>query len=88
MEGIDIYNKKVRCFPLNGSIPFVATGFNIRNMYNSMAAIKIKDENSIDSESNISYQIGKFQGTSTALNFFYHKISKYRVSDIWSYFDM
>ena len=77
MKGIDIYNKKVGRSPLNGSIPFVATGFDIRNVNNLMAAIKIKDENSNNSESNISYQVGKFQGTSMGFKFFYYKISKY-----------
>lgn len=74
MKGIDIYNKKVRRSPFNGSIPFVATGFDIRNVYNLMAAIKINDENSHNSETNISYQIGKYQGTSTAFNFFITKL--------------
>ncbi len=74
MKGIDIYNKKVGCSPLNGSIPFVATGFDICNVNNLMAAIKIKDENSNNSESNISYQVGKFQGTSMGFNFFITKL--------------
>ena len=73
MKGIDIYNKKIRSSPLDGSVPFVATGFDIRNVYNLMAAIKVKDENSDDSTdttSNIAYQVGEFRGTSTAFNFF------------------
>ncbi len=70
MKGVDIYNKKFRSSPLDGSVPFVATGFDIHNMYNLMAAIKIKDENSDDSASSIAYQVGKFRGASTAFNFF------------------
>ena len=71
MRGVDIYNKKVRRSPLTGSVPFVDTGFDIRTTYNLMAAIKIADDdNSSDSASGISYQIGKFQGTSSAFNHF------------------
>lgn len=69
MKGVDIYNKKVRRSPLDGSVPVVDTGFDIRNTYNLMAAIKI-NENSIEGVSNIAYQVGKFQGTSTAFNYF------------------
>ena len=70
MRGVDIYNKKVRRSPLTGSVPFVDTGFDIRTVYNLMAAIKIADDGSINSASNISYQIGKYQGTSSAFNYF------------------
>ncbi len=73
-EGIDIYNKKVRRSHLNGLIPFAATIFDILNICNLMVAIKINDNNLNNSESNISYQIGKFQRTSTALNFFITKL--------------
>ena len=73
MKGVDIYNKKIRRSPLDGSVPFVDTGYDIRNTYNLMAAIKINNnENSIESMSdgtttnNIAYQIGKYRGTSTA----------------------
>ena len=41
-KGVNIYNKKVWWSPLNGSIPFVDTGFDIHNIYNLMAVIKIK----------------------------------------------
>ena len=41
MKGVDIYNKKIRQSPLDGSVPFVDTGYDIRNNYNLMAAIKI-----------------------------------------------
>ena len=58
MKGINIYNKKVRRSLLNGSIPFVDTGFDTRNIYNLIAAIKY--ENPIDSKKNIAYQIGKY----------------------------
>ena len=47
MKGIDIYNRKVRRSPLDGSIPFVDTGFDTRNVYNLMAAIKLDDEKPI-----------------------------------------
>ena len=71
MKGIDIYNKKIRRSPLDGSVPFVNTGFDIRNVYNLMAAIKLSNENSVDTGGiNIGYQIGKYQGTSTAFNYF------------------
>ena len=55
---------------MDGSVPFVATGFDIYNVYFLMAAIKIKDENSDDSTSSIAYQVDKFRGTSTTFNFF------------------
>ena len=71
MIGIDIYNKKVWQSPLNCSISFVNTGFERHNVYNLIAAMKIKNENSIDSASNIVYQISKFHGTSTAFNFLF-----------------
>ena len=49
---------------LDGSIPFVDTGHDIRNNYNLMAAIKIRNENSIESmsagTSSIAYQVGKY----------------------------
>ena len=48
MKGIDIYSKKGCRSPLSGSIPFVDTGFDIRNIYNLMAANKIINNNSID----------------------------------------
>ena len=54
-------------------MPFVDTGFDIRNNYNLMAAIKIHNENmenTSEGTSSISYQIGKFKGNSTAFNFF------------------
>ena len=71
MKGCDIYNKKVRRSPLDGSVPFVDTGFDIRNNYNLMAAIKIQNDSMGESAQNIlSYQIGKFKGTSTAFNYF------------------
>ena len=70
MKGIDIYNRKVRRSPLDGSIPFVDTGFDTRNVYNLMAAIKLDDENPVGEKKNIAYQIGKYQGTSTAFNYF------------------
>ena len=68
MKGINIYNRKVLRSPLDGSIPFVDTGFDTRNVYNLMATIKLDDENPIDKKKNIAYQIGKYQGTSTAFN--------------------
>ena len=40
MEGCGIYNKKVHRSPLDGSVPFVDTGFDICNNNNLMAAIK------------------------------------------------
>ena len=41
MKGIDIILNKKGCrSPLSGSIPFVDTGFNIRNIYNLMASTK------------------------------------------------
>ena len=70
MRGVHIYNKKVRRLPLTGSVPFVDTGFDIRSTYNFMAAIKIADDSSSDGASGISYQIGRFQGTSSAFNYF------------------
>ena len=70
MNGCDIYNKKARRSPLDGSVPFVDIGFDIRNNYNLMAAIKIHYHSSNESAQNISYQIGKFQGTSTTFNYF------------------
>lgn len=73
MKGCDIYNKYVRCSPLDGSVPYVDTGFDIHNNYNLMAAIKIDNENmenTSEGTSSISYQIGKFKGDSTAFNFF------------------
>lgn len=92
MKGTDIYNKKIRRSPLDGSVPFVDTGFDIRNTYNLMAAIKINDENSIDSmltnSSSISYQVGKFQGTSTAFNYFIYTVGWYGISKDRSRFNM
>ena len=70
MKGIDIYNKKIRRSPLDGSVPFVDTGFDIRNTYNLMAAIKLDDANPVELRKNIAYQLGKYRGTSTAFNFF------------------
>ena len=70
IKGIDIYNKKVRRSPLDGSVPFVDTGFDIRNVYNLMAAIKIDFENPTSNNKNLAYQLGKYRGTSTAFNFF------------------
>ena len=35
-----------------------------------MTAIKLDNENPIDSTKNIAYQVGKFQGNSTAFNYF------------------
>ena len=58
MKCCDIYNKKVRRSPLDGSVPFIDTGFDIRNNYNLMAAIKIHNHSSNESAQNISYQIG------------------------------
>ena len=69
MKGVNIYSKKIRRSPLDGSIPFVDTGYDIRNTYNLMAAVKIrKYENPIESMSagtttSIAYQIGKYCGT-------------------------
>ena len=52
MKGVDIYNKKIRRSPVDGSVPFVETGYDIRNNYNLMAAIKINNnENPIESTS-------------------------------------
>ena len=45
MKGCDIYNRKIRCSPLDGLVPFVDTGFDIRNKYNLMAAIKLHNDN-------------------------------------------
>ena len=70
MKGCDIYNKKVHRSPLDDSVPFVDTGFDICNNYNLMAAIKIQNDSMGESAQHISYQIGKFQGTSTAFNYF------------------
>ena len=70
MKGIDIYNKKVRRSPLDGSVPLVDTGFDIINVYNLMAAIKLDYENPIANRKNVAYQLGKYRGTSTAFNFF------------------
>ena len=67
MKGCDIYNKKVCGSPLDGPVPFVDTGFDIHNNYNLMTAIKIHNNSMSESAQNISYQIGKFQGTSTHL---------------------
>ena len=61
MKGIDIYNKKIYWSPLDGTVPFVDTGFDTHNIYNLMAAIKIsKNENShkITSTRSITYQVG------------------------------
>ena len=74
IKGVDIYNKQVWQSPLNGSIPFVDSRFDIRNMYNSMAAVKIKNENSFNRATTIAYQIDQFQGTSTAFNYFITKL--------------
>jgi len=73
MKGVDIYNNKIRRSPLDGSVPFVDTGYDIRNNYNLMAAIKIRKENSNESMSpstSMAYQVGKYRGTSTAFNYF------------------
>ena len=70
MRGVDIYNKKVCRSPLTGSVLFVDTGFDIHTVYHLMAAIKIGNGTSTNSESNISYQIRKFQGTLSAFNYF------------------
>ena len=70
MKGIDIYNKKVRCSPLDGSVPYVDMGFDIRNVYNLMAAVKLDNENPVDSAKNIGYQVGQFRGDSTVFNYF------------------
>ena len=61
---------KVHRSPLEFSAPFVDTGFNICNNYNLMTAIKLHNDSMSESAQNISYQIGKFQGTSTAFTYF------------------
>ena len=48
MKGTNIYNKKNLRSPLDSSVPFVNTGFDIRNVYNLMAAIKLSNENSVE----------------------------------------
>ena len=64
MKGIDIYNKKVRRSPLDGSVPFVDTGFDTRNIYNLMAAIKLDYEKPIEKycvpDRNISRNVNSF----------------------------
>ena len=55
---------------MDGSVPFVDTGFDTRNIYNLMVAIKVDYDKPIDSKKNIAYQIGKYRGTSTAFNYF------------------
>ena len=75
MKGIDIFNKKIRRSPLDGTVPFVEAGFDLRNVYNLMAAIKINGnenthENTSTSTPSIAYQVGDFRGTSTAFNYF------------------
>ncbi len=42
MKRVDFNNKKIWQSPLNGYIHFVDTGFNICNVHNLMAAIKLK----------------------------------------------
>ena len=59
---------------MNISISFVNTGFNIRNVYNLTVGMKMKDENSINSASNFSYQIGKLQVTYNSIQFFITKL--------------
>ena len=43
VKGVDIYSKKIRQSPLDGFVPFVDTRYDIRNNYNLMAAIKIRN---------------------------------------------
>ncbi len=87
MKGVDIYNKKVHQSPLDRSIPTVETGFDIRNTYNLIAAIRIRKENSIEGVSNIAYHIGKFQGTSITFIFLLCN-HKCRFSLIWPHFNL
>ena len=72
---VSIYiSKKIRRSPLDCSVPFVDTGCDIRNNYNLMAAMKIRNhENPSESmsagtTSTIAYQIRKYCGTSTVFN--------------------
>ena len=59
IKGSGIYNKKVCWSPLDDLVHFVDTGFDIRNNYNLMMTVKIKNENVSESTPNISYKIGK-----------------------------
>ena len=70
MKGINIYNKKVYMSPLDSFVPFVDTGFDMRNTYNLMAAIKLDNANSIKLSKNIAYKLRKCTGMSTAFNYF------------------
>ena len=60
MKGIDIYNKKVRRSPLDSSVLFVDMGFDIRNIYNLMVAIKLDYDNPIESKKNLVCQLEKY----------------------------
>ena len=58
MKGVGIYSKQICCFLLDGLVPFINTGYDIHNVKTLTTAIKIKNENTSDSMSTISYHVG------------------------------